>query len=52
MFMEDVHGGSSRKTDTEGGLPKKGGLEQFAVLRGAWQEKKKKGGGVILRCTL
>ena len=27
-------GGSSRKTDIEGGLPKKEGLGQFADLRG------------------
>ena len=28
-----LSGGSSRKTDIEGGLPKKGGLGQFADLR-------------------
>ena len=38
--------GGTRKTNIEGGLPKKeGGLEQFADLRGAWQER----GGVFLR---
>ena len=46
----------TRKTNIEGGLPKKeGGLEQFADLRGAWQERG--GGGVfegelIPQCTL
>ena len=33
-------GGSSRKTDIEGGLPKRGGLIQFADLKGAWQERR------------
>ena len=36
-------GGSSQKTNIEGGLPKKGGLGQFGDLGGAWQE----GGGVF-----
>ena len=41
-------GGGLRKTDIEGGgLPKNGGLGQFADLRGgAWQER---GGGVFER---
>ena len=33
-------GGSSRKTDKEGGLSKKGALGQFANLRGACSERK------------
>ena len=31
--------GSSRKTDIEGGLPKKGGLDNLKILGGAWQEE-------------
>ena len=27
------------KNQYMGGLPKKGGLRKFAVLRGAWQER-------------
>ena len=44
MFTEKsgFQGGTSQKTDIEGGLPKKGGLGEFADLRGAWQER---GGG-------
>ena len=29
--------GGSQKTNIEGGLPEKGGLGQFANLRGVWQ---------------
>ena len=39
-----LSGGSSRKTDIEGGLPKKGGLGQFADLREGGLGKKKEGG--------
>ena len=35
-------GGGHEKPRYKGGLPKKGGLGQFAELRGAWQES---GGG-------
>ena len=31
-----ILGGGSRKTNVEGKLPKKGGLGQYADLRGAW----------------
>ena len=37
-------GGSSQKTDKEGGLSKKGALGQFADLRGACSERE---GGVF-----
>ena len=37
---------SSRKTNTEEGLPKSRGLVQFADLRGSWQERG--GGGGVL----
>ena len=37
--MQILGGGGSRKTNIEGGLPKKGGLGRFANLRGAWQER-------------
>ena len=37
-------GGGSQKNNIKGGLPKKGGLGQFANLRGPWQER---GGGVL-----
>ena len=36
--------GGSRKTNKEGGLPKKGGLVQFANLRGGFAGKR---GGVL-----
>ena len=39
-------GGVHKKPVERGGLPKKGGLGQFADLRGAWQER---GGGVFER---
>ena len=41
-------GGGSRKTNIDGGLPKRGGLGQFANLMrgGAWQER---GRGVFER---
>ena len=39
-------GGNSRKTDIEGGLPKKEGLGQFADLRGTLARKR---GGLFLR---
>ena len=44
-----LSGGSSRKTNIEGGLPKKGGLRQFGDLREVCQEREK---GVIPQCTL
>ena len=39
----DFQGRSSRKPNIEGGLPRRGSLEQFAGLRGegggAWEER-------------
>ena len=44
------------KNQYMGGLPKKGGLRKFAVLRGAWQERGETGwcfwGGLIPQYTL
>ena len=37
--MQLLGGGGSRKTNIEGRDCLKGGLEQFADLRGAWQER-------------
>ena len=39
-----LEGGAHEKSIKRGGLPKKGGLGQFADLRAAWQER---GGGVL-----
>ena len=48
-------GGGSRKTNLKGGLPKKGGVGQFANLRGD-RPGKKEGvvffGGLIPQCKL
>ena len=46
-------GGGSQKPNIKGVLPKKGGLAQFADLRG--HDKKDRGGvfeGLIPQCTL
>ena len=51
-------GGGSRKTNIEGGLPKNGGLGQFADLRGGGLARKRgvvflRGKGwLIPQCTL
>ena len=47
MTFRGARGGSSQKINIEGGLLKKGGLGQFANLKGGGGLTRKRGGGAF-----